>query len=235
MNQGEFKKYTYNSADEAARVYKSLEPETKFNMAKVYQEAFGGYPWFEIWACVKCGDFAKENSTCPKCGSTVFKAAYSTEELIEQDFPEMLISYVPGLLVLAKDESLGLLGFTTGGETKLGNLLDKKYHGNPVIKRSILDRTEISENATVFYENETCIKPQAQQGGLGSRLNLERVTFAAQRNEKFVCGRTVNRPWLGVKESQLSRFGYETKSFVPNGDDYIVDGLTRLFFIATKL
>jgi len=127
-----------------------------------------------------------------------------------------------------------MIGFTTGGAIKLGQLIEDKYKGKPEILASIIGNAEVSPMDEVFYENETCISESSQQRGLGGKLNLARVRAASDMGFSLVCGRTINRPWLKLKEQQLAQYGYSFRAFVPDGDTYEVDGEPRKFFMASR-
>ncbi|MDO8487878.1 MAG: hypothetical protein Q7S31_00995 [bacterium] len=224
----------YTSAPEATALIDTLDPKSRLEMASVYQQAFAGYPWYEVVACKQCGEFAKEGDTCSHCQGTVFAEAYPTEWLLKEYLPQMVADYVPGVLILAKDETDSIQGFSCGGGIKLGELIEHKYKGKPDILESITTNSEVNPEKTVFYENETCISPTVQQKGMGSQLNFARVKQASELGFEHVCGRTINLPWLEVKKRHFAQFGYDCAAFYPEGDTYEVDGQRRFFFMATK-
>lgn len=229
-----YESHRYTSDLVAKRILKAINTNDKLQMAQIYQEAFAGPPWFEVFQCSSCGNFAKEAISCSYCGKNSFSEAYPIQTLINEYFPEMLASYAPGVLIFAKDEKQEIQGFTTGGAIKLSDLIAKKYKGNPAILRSIVAHTGVNPNETVFYENETCISPNKQKKGMGGDLNFQRIAEAANQGYKYICGRTVNLPWINLKKRQFDELGYDCVSFFPDGDDYNVDGQRRYFFMATK-
>lgn len=228
-----FSTYSYETSEQALEAYASFMPEKRSEMARVYQEAFGGYPWFEVFRCTKCDEFTKTNDACPHCGGTNFAEAYPVEWLMEEYFPHMLTAYTPGVLVTLESDGR-MIGFTTGGAITLGQLIKDKYRGKPEILASIIERTGVAVDQTVFYENETCISASLQQKGSGGKLNLARVEAASEIGFPLICGRTINQPWIRLKEKQLSSFGYDFIAFNPDGDTYEVDGTKRQFFMATR-
>lgn len=228
-----FDTYSYESQKEALEAYASLTNEQRSGMAKVYQEAFGGYPWFEVYRCNKCDEFTKTNDSCEHCGNTSFSEAYPIDWLMNEYFPHMVAQYVPGVLVTLEDDGR-MIGFTAGGAITLGKLIEDKYKGKPEILASITANTGVSPEEIVFYENETCISVPLQKKGSGGKLNLARVAAASEMRFLLVCGRTINQPWIRLKERQLGEYGYDFVCFNPDGDAYEVDGVRRQFFIAKK-
>ncbi len=228
-----FNCYSYETPEEALESYTSLSDEQRLGMAKVYQEAFGGYPWFESFRCNKCDEFTKTDGVCAHCGGDSFSEAYPLDWLVSEYFPHMMTQYTPGVLVVL-EEGTDVIGFTTGGATTLGELIEDKYKGKPDILDSIISQTGVSPESVVFYENETCVTSSLQQKGSGRKLNLARVSAAHEMGFPLVCGRTINQPWINLKQKQFTQFGYDFLSFNPEGDTYEVDGVRRQFFMATK-
>lgn len=228
-----FQIFRYENQSQAAKVYESLDRETKQQMARVYQEAFGGYPWFEAFRCQNCGSFAADREKCKKCGQTDLGEAYPTADLVESYFPSMLADYTPGVLIVSRSPEGEVVGFSTGGGIKLGELVQKKYQGKTQILDSILRQTGLSPKELVAYENETCVLPSMQKGGIGRRLNRARIS-ELRKSFASICGRTINQPWLNLKTQQLAQAGFAVQSFVPDGDDYEVDGKKRFFFLAKE-
>jgi hypothetical protein len=234
QSQTSYESHRYTSVQVAKKIFKSINAPDKMQMAQIYQEAFAGPPWFEVYQCSNCGNFAKEATICGYCSKSSFSEAYPIQTLINEYFPEMLASYAPGVLIFAKNEMNEIQGFTTGGAIKLADLIAKKYKGSPVILQSIVTQTGVNPNETVFYENETCISPKKQKKGMGGDLNFQRIAEAANQRYEHICGRTVNLPWINLKKKQFNELGYDCVSFFPDGDDYNVDGQRRYFFMATK-
>lgn len=228
-----FSTYTYENGDQALEAYAALTDEQRLAMAKVYQEAFGGYPWFEVFKCNQCDEFTKTNDSCSHCGGASFSEAYPLEWLVNEYFPHMMGAYTPGVLVILEDGGR-MIGFTTGGAIGLGQLIQDKYKGKPEILASIIGQTGVSPEAVVFYENETCISATSQQKGSGGKLNLARIEAASEIGFPLICGRSVNQPWISLKERQLTGLGYDFMAFGPDGDTYEVDGMRRQFFMARR-
>lgn len=228
-----FSTYSYENAGQALEAYQTLSDEQKLAMAGVYQEAFGGSPWYEVFKCNSCEEFARTNDACSHCGGNSFSEAYPIGWLVSDYFPHMVSQYTPGVLVTLESDGK-MIGFTTGGAITLGQLIEDKYKGKPEILASIIERTGVSPDEVVFYENETCIIASLQQRGSGGKLNLARVGAASKMEFPLVCGRTINQPWINLKERQLAGYGYDFVSFNPDGDLYEVDGVRRQFFMAAR-
>lgn len=223
--------FRYNDGYEAERIYGGFSMAVKLTMADIYREAFGGYPWFERYLCALCGRFLK-TTECDLCKQTTTQEAYPVKTLIEEDFPEMMSSFVPGMLGLVFDDRK-LIGYTTGGFIDLDELIEKKYKSN-TIYYSVIEQFGLNGQEDVFYDNETCIYPQIQQRGVGTKLSYTRIKVAIGMNADLICGRSINKPWLNIKESQFTAEGYNFSRFVPNGDTYEVDGNPRYFYLAQK-
>lgn len=226
-----FFRYEYKDASGALDTYALLTDKQKAGMATVYQKAFGGYPWYEVFKCDQCEEFSKTQEQCVHCGGSHFSEAYPLQELVNDYFPHMMSGYAPGVTIILEDNA-EVIGFTTGGGIALGQLAKDKYKDNTEILNSIIQRTGVNPEDRVFYENETCISASLQQKGAGGRLNYERVKAANEMGFDLICGRTINQPWLKLKERQLAEFGYDFVSFNPDGDTYEVDGVRRQFFMA---
>ncbi len=229
-----FYTYTYENKASAIEAYVSLTDNQRFAMARVYQEAFGGYPWYEVFKCNSCDEFTKTNDLCPHCQSVNFSEAYPLGWLVDEYFPHMMGAYIPGILVTLEEDG-SMIGFTTGGAINLRQLIQDKYKGKPEILTSIITHTGVSPDSIVFYENETCISAISQQKGSGGKLNLARVEAASEIGFRLICGRSVNQPWIALKRRQLSSLGYDFTAFTPDGDTYEVDGVRRQFFMATRM
>ncbi len=226
-------RYDYGNGEQALEAYVSLTEKQRSEMAVVYQEAFGGYPWYEVFKCNGCEEFVRTDVACSHCGGNSFSEAYPIEWLMNEYFPHMVSQYVPGVLITLEHGGR-MIGFTTGGAIKLGQLIEDKYKGKPEILASIIGNTRVSPTDEVFYENETCISESSQQRGLGGKLNLARVRAASDMGSSLVCGRTINKPWIKLKQRQLAEHGYDFVSFIPDGDSYEVAGLRRHFFMASR-
>lgn len=232
--QVRYENLPYHSPQDALERLLSLSLTVREQMAQVYKDAFGGYPWYEVYQCTGCGNYSPTDENCAHCQGTEFSDAYHIEELMNKYFPEMLQAYLPGVLILAKDGEDSIEGFSTGGGTTFGTLVEKKYKGDQRILASIRAQTGLTPETPVFYENETCISPESQQAGIGSSLNYQRLESAVAQGFKYICGRSVNKPWLGIKRSQMEALGYDFQMFVPEGDTYEVGGSPRYFFMGVK-
>ena len=226
--------YTFNTPEEAALVWAGLTADEQLQMADVYQKAFGGDPWYEVGACQQCGNFTSSMSICQSCSSTSISEAYPTEDLVGSYFPnDMLQAYLPGMFTMAKVEGR-VVGFSTGGFVTLGELIDRKYSGNQLILSSIMQETGVSEQDVLFYDNETCVDNSYQGLGIGKLLGEERRMLATELGADLICGRTVNLPWLSLKNRDLNAAGFDFLAFVPDGDNYQINGLLRNFYLAFK-
>lgn len=232
-NYPKIDKFIYSSKDEAMEVYRNFPTVIKEQMASVYQNAFGEEPWYERFVCLTCAKYSK-GSDCISCKSSDLPEAYPSEKLVNTEFPSMLQTFTPGTLLLSYEEDYQVSGFSTGGFTKLGDLIEKKYAGNATILYSIEQKCGINSETEVFYDNETCIDPALQKRGLGRIFSQERINTANNMCAANICGRTINLPWLDVKKQQLTDDGYAFFSFVPEGETYEVGGSPRVFYLARK-
>lgn len=229
-----YQKAEHSSPSDAFQNLMALKIEVRTQMAQIYKDAFGGYPWFEVFICSKCSNFSPQDAECPYCGGADFSEAYPLEDLIENYFPEMVMAYAPGVLILAENEDGEVEGFSAGGGVKIGDLIAKKYRGDESVLNSILTQSGLTEDAVVFYENETCISPNSQKKGMGGNLNFERLLTAKEQGFQYIAGRSVNQPWLKLKERQMDELGYDFVSFIPEGDEYEIDGQRRYFFVGIR-
>lgn len=232
-NYQKIDKFTYSSKDKALEVYTNFSTATKEQMASVYQNAFGGEPWYERFVCLTCDKYSK-SADCISCKSSDLPEAYPSEELVNTEFPNMLQTFIPGTLLLSYGGDCQVNGFSTGGFITLGDLINKKYAGNTTILSSIEQKYGINSETEVFYDNETCVDPARQKRGLGRIFSRERINAAKSIRAENICGRTINLPWLNVKKQQLTDEGYAFFSFVPEGDTYEVGGSPRVFYLARK-
>lgn len=226
--------FIYQDPESAKKMFELLLDTDKYQMATVYKEAFGGAPWFERFKCLNCEEFNSSNDICPNCNKQDFDEAYPIQNLVNEYFPEMISEFTPGILLIVKTGEQ-MLGFTTAGFVTLRDLIEKKYKGNAQILKSILFQSGLNPNSVMFYDNETCVRPEVQSKGVGSKLSQLRINLAKELGAKIICGRSINLPWLTLKEKQLRKAGYDFLSFVPDGDVYEVDGVKRQFYIANQL
>ena len=223
----------YESPDEALEQYNLLPLSSKVDMARVYQEAFGGKPWFEKCACAACQTFEKD-TVCSRCGATDLPPAYPTGDLVYREFPAMLSSFAPGVLVLAQSPDGAMVGFCTGGMTTPDILTELKYKGNAEVGNSLKVQTGLRSDEEFFYENEMCVVPELQGIGIGSRMNKARLDWIRSRGIGTVLGRTINPNLLKMKATQFPASGFDMRVFTPDGDTYSVDGLQRQCYFAVR-
>ena len=225
---------TFPDTGRAELLWQQFTKEQQRQMAKVYQQAFGGEPWYEKYTCNVCRIFTAEFGECPNCGRQL-EEAYPTEWLITEYFPKMLSDYVPGVLLVVQNQRDEIVGFSNGGFNSIGLLVANKYPQNPEqILASMTKQFGLSAEDRVFYDNETCLLPQNQRSGLGKQLSQKRLQAALDLRAKLICGRTINLPWLELKKQQLTNKGFLFESDVLKGDTYQVDNVSRRFYLATK-
>lgn len=226
--------FIYTSEKTAIQTWRGIPRPTKRAMAKVYQAAFGGEPWKEKWRCPNCGSYLPDNN-CGRCKLKTRFKAYTLKDLVKTDMLNMLVTFAPGMLALAR-VSDQIVGFTTGGLVNLETLINKKYTSeNPkLIFDSVATKFNLIASDQVFYDNETCVLPELQGQKIGKQLSLVRIEAATSLNANIICGRTINMPWLKLKEEQLTQAGYTFAYQVPEGDTYQVDGTPRYFYIAKR-
>lgn len=229
------KTFLYQSRGEARRVYENVDLNSRLQMASVYKDAFGGPPWFERFVCPICGAYERSQGECPNCGKEPMNEAYPTDYLVKDYFPQMVAKFTPGCFITATDQNGVLKGFSTGGYTTLESLVATKYDSNSQILRSIAERTKIRPGTGLFYDNETCIDPKYQKQKIGRKLSEERQRAAISLGADLICGRSINLPWINLKQRQLEELGYDFTFFRPDGDTYQVDDLYRYFYLARKV
>lgn len=226
---------TYENRYEALQKYAELGRSTKGEMARAYRNGFGGPPWKEVCECSSCGAFSPDTSCrTDGCGATNLPEAYPIPRLMEKDFPDMLTSFVPGVVVIARNSVDGVIGFCAGGMTTVDTLIFKKWNSNQRIGDSIRANTGIEAGQPFFYENEMVVDPKFQSKGIGSRLNEQRLRWITDRGIDVVVGRSINTNLLKMKQRQMPGRGYAMKIFVPDGDNYQVDGAKRQCYVARR-
>ena len=226
------KSYVYSNPNEALQVYSNFGQELKQQMAEVYRQAFGGKPWFEKFKCGDCGEYSGVNC-CPGCKSINMGEAYPTDELISDTFPKMLSTFTPGVLATASKQGK-MIGFVTGGEITLADLVKVKYKNNAQILESITGETGMSPGDVAFYNNEFCVLPERQNQGVGTMLGLTQITKVLEAKPVFVTGRTINPSILNMRRRELTEAGYGFAAFVPKGDKYQVNGNPRFFYTGIR-
>jgi len=77
-------KYGYDDGKQALEAYVSLTEEQRSEMAVVYQEAFGGHPWYEVFKCNGCEEFTRTDDACSHCGGNSFSEAYPIDWLVNE-------------------------------------------------------------------------------------------------------------------------------------------------------
>lgn len=224
--------YVYGNPTEALRAYSSFSGELKSQMAEVYKQAFGGTPWFEKFKCGDCGEFSGVKC-CPGCNGVNMGEAYPTGELINDTFPKMLSTFTPGVLATASENGK-VIGFVTGGEITLGDLVEVKYGGNAQILESIVRETGMSPTDVAFYNNEFCVLPERQNQGIGTMLGSTQIREVLESRPVFITGRTINPSILSMRRKELTEAGYDFSAFVPNGDKYKVNDNPRFFYTGMR-
>ncbi len=234
--KGMMLRYFYDDEEMADSTYASLPSQMKDQMAGVYQQAFAEKPWNEKYRCVTCGAMGSDDvCRTPECANEGFDEAYPKQELIDDYFPNrMMKKFLPGILINAYDGNGNVIGFMSGGFTTPDLLVQEKYGGNEEILRSIVEMCAISPDRLIFYNNEVCTLPAVQKRGIGGLLSSELLRGAVSKGADVICGRSINEPWLRVKERQLIAAGFDFVRFTPRGDTFEMDGLKRQFYLAKK-
>jgi hypothetical protein len=233
---------TYDSDQEARSAWGSMSSDKRLSIARTYQAGFAGPPWFEVGKCQQCGRFTDNTSTCANCSSEEVNEAYPTEELVEDFLPDNLAAFAPGVFVDASTPTGEVLGFATGGEVALADLITKKYaleEPEEILTeyiRVVSEATgwQVARDSKVFYENEAVVNPKYQGYKLGGKLNQRRLQYFAGTDVPLLVGRTVNKPWLQVKRKQLGEMGFEVVELAPQADSYRADGQPRILFSAFR-
>lgn len=227
--------YFFTQADQVEDWLKCQPAEDMEQMARIYQAAFGGAPWFEVGQCSACGTFANTvGIPCSEC-SNITTEAYPTRFLIEEYFPKMLQGYLPGVLVFAYNEDGQIVGWTSGGFCQLDELVSRKYSGRETTIESLCKTGNLSPQDWIFYDNETCVLPDVQKGGFGRKLGESRLIAAASVGAETIIGRSINLPWLANKSQILNNENYSFVMTIPSGDTYQVNGVPRTAYIARKV
>jgi len=230
-----FSMMPYENRYEALQKYAELPTSTKKGMAKAYKDGFGGPPWKEVCECPNCGAYSPDTiCRTEKCGAINLPEAYPIARLLEKDFPDMLTSFVPGVVVIAQNIENGVVGFCAGGMTTIDTLLFKKWNSNQRIGDSIRTKTGIKTGQSFFYENEMVVNPKFQDKGIGSQLNKQRLNWIMSRGIDIVVGRSININLINMKNRQMPERGFSMKVFVPDGDTYAVDGARRQCYFAQR-
>ncbi len=206
-----FRVLKYKNAEEALRQYGELPVSVKLQMAKVYKEAFKLEPWFE---------------------------EYDAADLAKNYFPEMIGEFSPGVLVIADNIQEGVIGFCQGGLTTIPELAEIKYLSDPKgIGDSIMEKGKIKEDEYVFYENEMCVLPSKWNKGVGNALNKARFDVIDELGVDTVIGRSINTVLLGMKEKQFPKRGFNFSQFIPDGDNFTVNGISteRFCYLAKRV
>jgi len=180
-----------------------------------------------------------------------FDPPYDMDQLINQDFPSMVASFVPGGLVIAKNRLGEVVGFASGGQTTAQELVRKKYSNETQerqesIVASILQNTGLSEEDQFMYENElvlasdtTLLEGQSsvRNKGLGTELSRQRQNIFGRIGYGAILGRTLNPYLLKMKKKLFSEEnGFTMTTFIPNGDGYTnpVTGTKRTIYFAMR-
>jgi len=200
-----------NNVEEVLQQYGQLSVSVKLQMAKVYKDAFKLPPWCE---------------------------EYDAADLVKNYFPEMINEFSPGVLVIADNIQEGVIGFCQGGLTTLKDLANIKYKSDPEkIQKSIQAKGGIGDGEVIFYENEMCVLPSKWNKGVGNALNNARFDFIDELGVDTVIGRSINTVLLGMKEKQFPKRGFNFSQFIPEGDNFAVNGIPtqRFCYVAQRI
>ena len=226
---------SYENPQEALQKYGALPDSIRARMAQAYKAGFGGEPWKEVCECPNCGAFSSDTSCrTDGCGTKNLPEAYPVERLIKKDFPEMITSFNPGVLVIAQSDMNSAMGFCAGGMTTIDELVEKKWKSNRQIRDSIVSESGVRPNQPFFYENEMVVGPKYQGCKIGSRLNQQRLDWITNRGIDVVLGRSINDDLIAMKQNQMPERGYSVLVFIPKGDTYAVDGARRRCYVAQR-
>jgi len=213
----EFKSFTFPAARDALRAYASLDERTKQGMVTCYRE-FEKPPWNDD--------------------------PYDPDKLINFDFPKMLTTFTPGGLVVATNTQGDVVGFASGGQSSLMDLVTKKYDKATadqqlLIADSIQRQTGLRDSDTFMYENELVVTglDEYRNQGIGTRLSSDRQQIFEQMGYGAILGRSLNPYLLMMKDTLFSnQSGFSLTKFIPDGDPYVnpVTGTKRTIYFATK-
>lgn len=220
-----FSSLKFENAEDALRQYQLLPESVKFGMARCYK-AFEEEPWFD--------------------------PEYDMDELIKQEFPDMVKTFVPGALVIAKNMQGDVVGFASGGQTTVDALVKEKYKKEPpenqlAIKKSIFEQTGLTDRDVFMYENELVLlsdknlpkgEPSVRNRGLGTELSKKRQEIFGELGYGAILGRSLNPYLLQMKENLFSaENGFRMTKFIPSGDRYTnpVTGTKRTIYFAARI
>ncbi len=161
------------------------QPEVVMEIAKVYQETFGGAPWNEGYLCPVCGEYfalsCESKKTCPACSSnnsSVNLIHYWPTEKVVSDFYQEMKKEASVCLVAYLDSEI--VGFAWGYKIIMCENTDK-YLG-------FLGLNQKLGEGEFFYLDEVGIKPNNQCKGFGRKI-IEHIFH--QQNEKNILLRTM--------------------------------------------
>jgi ribosomal protein S18 acetylase RimI-like enzyme len=141
------------------------EPHTVLQIAHVYQQAFGYYPWHEGYRCPVCqyvSSLERQAPICPMCSKTdllVHMVDYWPQGQIITDLYSQMMR--DSAVCIGDFSSESLIGFAWGYPFYV-SVHTSDYLEAPGLERFVSD--------TVFYLDECAVLPQHQKAGIGSML-----------------------------------------------------------------
>ena len=162
------------------KIYPFSQPSVVHDIALVYQETFGGYPWNEGYLCPVCNEkFGLQFTAniCPSCLDTGKKVNvvqfWSIDKIITTFYQRMI---KPDSLCLAMYQETEAIGFAWGHRVIVNESLDTYW------------TTLGLEYEAYFYLNQFGIQPGNQGKGFGKKL-IEQIFL--EQNEKNILLRTL--------------------------------------------
>ncbi|KKU38120.1 MAG: hypothetical protein UY06_C0004G0031 [Candidatus Amesbacteria bacterium GW2011_GWA2_47_70] len=173
-----------------------LSPESNLvPIARLYAQAFAGWPWFEVGLGPGCGEFRSEQpgQPCP-CGCGTLSPAYPETETADYIIKEITKPLAVALLAVSNSQ---LAGFAWGFQMTGSQFAQEKYKNSS-------SRPQIIQTVgtqTYFYISEVGVDPLYQSNGAGTQLSIS----LAQGNLGLPLLMRTNQasPMLKIAQNQL--------------------------------
>ncbi len=200
-----------------------------------YQEAFRGYPWYEVSKCAdtmqrqRCeGGLSRIalNSLCGVCDQSPRLPAYEPDELVQR-FETLAITRPTGWYIERMQGRVALAAITWKADA--ATICDEKYQGDPEMKAWM--RQEVGTEELLWLDEVFADKTVRASNNLE---NFEAMTrgFGARLGGNVLAYRTINPAMIRVTErgglqaaATVSRAG---SSSLPDRRDFVKINIEEL-------
>ncbi len=193
------------------------------DMVTVYQEAFSGWPWFEVSKCAdkqqRCaGGFSNlaVGQNCRVCLATPTQPAYGADELIER-FEQ--VATTKNSTWYIEESKKGVSLAAVFWKTDASTLAKEKYDDTPAMAEWL--QKQLGDSSFIYLDEIFADKTIRPQGNLANFGELCRAV-STRLDDEVIVFRTINPALSAAAVRDFNALFCERETAVPDRRDFVV-------------